>query len=153
MTMLAVAVILVASGAAIFADGSGRLLLARLDAVAPHYGSMTNPESLLFRDLFEVVVANFVIGLAIIMQPHIISKSLYLRSERDVNTYLVTAMVAGTVFTTVLLVGLYARLEPWRLICRPTGWWPPTSLRASPPACAPSSCSVYWRQGFRPSRG
>jgi len=72
---------------------------------------MTNPSSLLFRSFFEVVVANFVIGLAIIMQPHIISKSLYLRSERDVNTYLVTAMVAGTVFTAVLLVGLYARLE------------------------------------------
>ena len=58
-----------------------------------------------------MVVANFVIGLAIIMQPHIISKSLYLRSERDVNTYLVTAMAAGTVFTAVLLVGLYARLQ------------------------------------------
>ncbi len=110
MTMLAVAVILVASGAALFGDGlSG--FFGQLDAVAPHYGSMTNPQSLLFRDVFEVIVANFVIGLAIIMQPHIISKSLYLRSERDVNTYLVTAMVAGTVFTTVLLVGLYARIQ------------------------------------------
>ncbi len=110
MTMLAVAVILVTSGAAIFGDGLAGFF-ARLDAVAPHYGGMTNPDSLLFRDLFEVVLANFVIGLAIIMQPHIISKSLYLRSERDVNTYLATAMVAGTVFTAVLLVGLYARIE------------------------------------------
>jgi len=110
MTMLAVAVILVASGAAVFGDGLAGFF-GRLDAVAPHYGSMTNPDSLLFRDLFEVVVANFIIGLAIIMQPHIISKSLYLRSERDVNTYLVTAMAAGTVFTAVLLVGLYARLS------------------------------------------
>jgi SSS family solute:Na+ symporter/sodium/pantothenate symporter len=110
MTMLAVAVILLASGAAIFGDGLIGFF-DRLDAVAPHYGSMINPDSLLFRDLFEVVVANFIIGLAIIMQPHIISKSLYLRSERDVNTYLATAMVAGTVFTAVLLVGLYARIE------------------------------------------
>jgi len=110
ITMLAVAVILVASGAAIFGEGWAGFF-GRLDAVAPHYGSMTNPDSLLFRDIFEVVVANFIIGLAIIMQPHIISKSLYLRSERDVNTYLVTAMAAGTVFTAVLLVGLYARLE------------------------------------------
>jgi SSS family solute:Na+ symporter/sodium/pantothenate symporter len=110
MTMLAVAVILVASGVAVFANGLGGFF-GQLDAVAPFYGSVTNPTSLLFRDLFEVVVANFVIGLAIIMQPHIISKSLYLRSERDVNTYLVTAMVAGTIFTTVLLVGLYARLS------------------------------------------
>jgi len=110
MTMLAVAAILLASGAAVFGDGLAGFF-GRLDAVAPHYGSMTNPDSLLFRDLFEVVVANFIIGLAIIMQPHIISKSLYLRSERDVNTYLATAMVAGTVFTAVLLVGLYARIE------------------------------------------
>jgi SSS family solute:Na+ symporter/sodium/pantothenate symporter len=110
ITMLAVAVILVASGAAIFADGVAGFF-GKLDAVAPHFGSITNPDSLLFRDLFEVVVANFIIGLAIIMQPHIISKSLYLRSERDVNTYLVTAMVAGTVFTAVLLVGLYARID------------------------------------------
>ena len=110
ITMLAVAVILVASGAALFGDGVAGFF-GKLDAVAPHYGSITNPDSLLFRDLFEVVVANFIIGLAIIMQPHIISKSLYLRSERDVNTYLVTAMVAGTVFTAVLLVGLYARIN------------------------------------------
>lgn len=110
ITMLAVAGILVASGAAIFADGLGGFF-SKLDAVAPHYGSMTNPDSLLFRDVFEVVVANFIIGLAIIMQPHVISKSLYLRSERDVNTYLATAMIAGTVFTSVMLVGLYARLE------------------------------------------
>ena len=110
ITMLAVAVILVASGAAVFADGLGGFF-GQLDAVGPYYGSMINPDSLLFRSFFEVVVANFVIGLAIIMQPHIISKSLFLRSERDVNTYLVTAMVAGTVFTSVLLVGLYARLQ------------------------------------------
>ncbi len=110
MTMLAVAVLLVASGLEIFSGGLGAFF-GRLDAVAPFYGSVTNPTSLLFRDLFEVVVANFVIGVAIIMQPHIISKSLYLRTERDVNVYLVTAMVAGTVFTTVLLVGLYARVD------------------------------------------
>ena len=110
MTMLAVAVLLVASGLEIFSGGLGAFF-GRLDAVAPFYGSMTNPDSLLFRDLFEVVVANFAIGVAIIMQPHIISKSLYLRTERDVNVYLVTAMVAGAVFTTVLVVGLFARID------------------------------------------
>lgn len=110
MTMLAVAVLLVVSGIEVFSGGIGAFF-ERLDAVAPFYGSVTNPTSLLFRDFFEVVVANFVIGIAIIMQPHIISKSLYLRTERDVNVYLATAMAAGTVFTSVLLVGLYARLS------------------------------------------
>jgi SSS family solute:Na+ symporter/sodium/pantothenate symporter len=110
VTMLIVAVLLVGSGIEAFSGGLGAFF-ERLDAVAPHYGSMVNPDSLLFRDLFEVVAANFIIGLAIIMQPHIISKSLYLRSEKDVNTYLATAMVAGTIFTSVLVVGLFARLS------------------------------------------
>lgn len=110
VTMLAVAVLLVASGAELFTGGlSG--FIDRLEAVGPHFASATNPASLLFRDLFEVLIANFVIGVAIIMQPHIISKALYLRSERDVNRYLVTAVLAGTVFTSVMVVGLFARIE------------------------------------------
>ncbi len=109
LVMIAVAVALVASGAELFAGGFGAFL-ARLQAVGPHYAAMTNPDSLLFRDLFEVLGANFLIGLAIIMQPHIVSKALYLRSERDVNVYLVTAVLVGTLFTAVMLTGLYARL-------------------------------------------
>jgi len=108
--MVVVAVLLLASGAEFFAGGIGAFA-DRLAAVGPHYASATNPSSLLFRDLFEVLVANFIIGLAIIMQPHLMSKALYLRSERDVNRYLATAMVVGTVFTSVLLVGLFARLS------------------------------------------
>jgi len=108
--MVLVAVLLLASGAEFLAGGVGAFF-DRLAAVEPHYASVTNPSSLLFRDLFEVLVANFVIGLAIIMQPHLMSKALYLRSERDVNRYLATAMVVGTVFTSVLLVGLFARLS------------------------------------------
>jgi len=108
--MVVVAVLLLASGAEFFAGGVGAFV-DRLAAVGPHYASVTNPSSLLFRDMFEVFVANFTIGLAIIMQPHLMSKALYLRSERDVNRYLATAMVVGTVFTWVLLVGLFARLS------------------------------------------
>jgi SSS family solute:Na+ symporter/sodium/pantothenate symporter len=109
VVMIGVAIVLLVSGARFFAGGLGAFF-GRLDAVAPFYGSVTNPSSLLFRDLFEVVIANFVIGIAIIMQPHLISKSLYLRSEGDVRAYLATAVVVGTLFTGVLLVGLYARL-------------------------------------------
>jgi SSS family solute:Na+ symporter/sodium/pantothenate symporter len=108
--MVVVAMLLLASGAEFFAGGVGAFV-DRLAAVGPHYASVTNPSSLLFRDMFEVFVANFIIGLAIIMQPHLMSKALYLRSERDVNRYLATAMVVGTVFTWVLLVGLFARLS------------------------------------------
>ena len=107
--MIVVALMLLGSGWTFFSDGvSG--FFERLAAVGPHYASATNPDSLLFRSVFEVVVANVFIGVAIILQPHIMSKALYLRSEADVNKYLATAVVASSLFFSVLAVGLFARL-------------------------------------------
>jgi SSS family solute:Na+ symporter/sodium/pantothenate symporter len=109
MIMIAVAILFLTSGLEYFSDGIGGFF-TRLSEVAPHFGSATNPDSLLFRDWFEVFAANFLIGIAIILQPHIISKSLYLRTEADVNRYLATAMIVATLFFAVLLTGLFARL-------------------------------------------
>lgn len=110
VVMVLVALLLLSSGWPLLRDGLGAFV-ERLAAVGPHYASPTNPESLLFRSLFEVVVANFVIGVAIILQPHIMSKALYLRSEADVNRYLATAVVVASLFFAVLAVGLFARLR------------------------------------------
>lgn len=107
--MILVACILLGSGYSLFQDGIGQFF-ARLSAVGEHYGSFVNPESKLFRDLFEVIVCNFIIGIAIITQPHVISKALFLRTERDMNRYLATAIVVETLFFSLLFVGLYARL-------------------------------------------
>ncbi len=107
--MIVVAILFLASGIEFFSGGIGAFF-SRLADVAPHYGSAVNPDSLLFRDWFEVFAANFIIGIAIILQPHIISKSLYLRTEADVNRYLATAMIVATLFFAVLLTGLFARL-------------------------------------------
>ncbi|MBR9974343.1 MAG: sodium:solute symporter family protein [Bacteroidetes bacterium] len=107
--MIVVALIFLGSGAEYFRDGIGGFF-ARLDAVSPAYGAAVNPDSLLFRDWFETFAANFIIGVAIILQPHIISKALYLRTERDVNRYLVTAIVVSYLFFAVLVTGLFARL-------------------------------------------
>lgn len=108
LIMVVVTLILIGSALPTFTDGS---FFARLAEVGPHYAATTNPDSILFRDYFEVVFCNFLIGLAIIMQPHIMSKALYLRTERDVSVYLTTAVVVGTLFTSVMLLGLVARLE------------------------------------------
>ena len=107
--MLIVAFILIGSGAEYFAGGFDGFL-DRLRAIDPVLAQPTNPESLLFRDWFEVVAANFIIGIAIVTQPHVMSKALYLKSERDVNKYLATGFVVLAVFFAVLIVGLYARL-------------------------------------------
>jgi len=106
VVMLAVAVLLIAVGLPRVLDGS---LVAGLRAADPALLGVTNPGSPWFRNLFEVFVCNFVVGAALVCQPHIVSKALFLRDDRQVKTYLATAVVAGTVFLGVLVVGLYAR--------------------------------------------
>lgn len=85
-------------------------LFTKLKEIDPNLVSIVNPKSQLFRDLFEVFVANFLVGIAIICQPHIISKALYLKSERDLNKYLTTVVIVGSLFFLVLFTGLYARV-------------------------------------------
>ena len=106
VVMLVVALLLIGKGLPALLDGG---LFADLRAVDPNLVAVTNPASLYFRNLFEVFVCNFVVGLALVCQPHIVSKALYLKDDRQVRTYLATAVVAGMVFLAVLLVGLYAR--------------------------------------------
>ena len=107
--MIVVGVMLLGSGAEYFADGIGGFL-DRLAAIDPVLAQPTNPESLLFRDWFEVALCNFLIGIAIINQPHVMSKALYLEDESDVNAYLTTGILVLVLFFAVILVGLYARL-------------------------------------------
>jgi len=104
--MLGVAGVLIFSGIDLLGDG----FLERLSTVAPHYGEATNPQSLLFRNLFEVFGVNLVVGFALALQPHFIVKSLYVETDRDVNHYLAVAIGAGVIFNLVLLCGLYARV-------------------------------------------
>lgn len=106
---IAFAILLIASGISLFSNGLGGFI-EKLNAVGPDYGNITNPSSLLFRNYFEVIICNFLIGVAIITQPHVISKVLFLRSEKDVNKYLLTAFIVLFLFFAVLITGLYARL-------------------------------------------
>ena len=107
--MLLVALILIGAGAPLLFQGEG--LLARLRAIDPLLALPVNPSSLYFRNAFETFLCNFVVGLAIVCQPHILSKALYLREDGQVRRYLATAIGCGLVFTSVLLVGLWARIS------------------------------------------
>lgn len=108
--MLVVAVALITSGFEHFGDGvSG--FLDKLRAIDPNLAAATNPKSFLFRDFFEIIVCQLVIGVAIVCQPHIITKSLFLRSDKDVNRYILVSVVVSTIFFAVVIVGLYARIR------------------------------------------
>ncbi|HAA10886.1 MAG TPA: sodium:solute symporter [Cytophagales bacterium] len=108
--MAIVAVILLTSGYEHFSDGvSG--FFAKLEGIDPLLASSTNPESFLFRDYFEIIFCQAVIGIAIVCQPHIITKSLLLKSDRDVNRYLGVGIGVLVLFFLVVFAGLFARLQ------------------------------------------
>ncbi|TDG15528.1 sodium:solute symporter family protein [Seongchinamella unica] len=86
-------------------------VLGSLTAVGREYASAFNRDSSLYFDFFSVFVSGFVITFALMLQPHILTKVLYLRSEKDINKFIGTTVVVGSLFTLMLMIGFYARLS------------------------------------------
>ncbi|MUP44579.1 sodium:solute symporter [Gramella sp. BOM4] len=107
--MFIVAIILLASGSEYFSNGIDGFV-SLLNEIDPNLTKPTNEASFLFRDYFEIIVCQIIIGIAIVCQPHIITKTLFLKSEKSVNQYLTVAIVCMIFFFLVVIVGLYARI-------------------------------------------
>lgn len=108
--MIVVAFILLTSGFEHFSNGIAGFL-AKLKAIDPSLAQGTNPASPMFRDYFEIIFCQVVVGIAIVCQPHIITKSLLLKNDNQVNTYLIVGVIVEFLFFLVVFAGLYARLE------------------------------------------
>ncbi|MBK6904393.1 MAG: sodium:solute symporter [Saprospirales bacterium] len=108
--MIVVAFVLLGSGYEHFSKGVDGFL-DRLSAIDPALVKAVNPGSLLFRDFFEIVICSFVVGVAIVCQPHIITRSLLLKNDSEVNRYLATGILVEMLFFSVVFTGLYARLQ------------------------------------------
>ncbi|HQI39742.1 MAG: sodium:solute symporter [Ignavibacteriales bacterium UTCHB2] len=108
--MIVVAFILLGSGYKHFSDGIHGFL-DKLAAIDPKLTQITNESSFLFRDYFEIIFAQIVIGVAIVCQPHIITKSLLLKTDKDVNKYLISGILVQMLFFLVVITGLYARID------------------------------------------
>jgi len=108
--MVIVAFILLGSGYEHFSNGVTGFV-DKLNAIDPKLTQVTNDSSFLFRDYFEILVAPFIVGIAIVCQPHILTKSLLLKDEDDVNRYLVVGVVVQFLFFLVVIAGLYARIS------------------------------------------
>jgi sodium/pantothenate symporter len=106
---LSVAIILLTSGHEHFAGGV-QSFLAKLSAVSPQLSEPFNSSSPLYRDFFEVIIAQIIVGVAIVCQPHILTRSLFLKNDKDVNKFLVVAIIVQAIFFLVVFSGLYARL-------------------------------------------
>ncbi len=107
--MAVIAAVIVASGLPLLAGGVGGFLetIAATDA---NLTTVVNPASPLFGSVFSVWVCGFVIGFAVVCQPHILTKALYVDSDRSVRRYLAVCIAVSLVFSALLLVGLYAHV-------------------------------------------
>ncbi len=108
--MLVVAFILLGSGAEAFRDGIDGFM-GRLTAIDPKLTGLTNDSSFLFRDYAEIFLAQFIVGIAIVCQPHILTKSLLLKDDASVNRYLTVGIIVQFLFFLVVFAGFYARMQ------------------------------------------
>jgi len=99
---------------ALFVFGHGMTTIdggvfANLEHMGSDYLAAFNPSSNLYFDFFSTFGSGFIITFALMMQPHILTKTLYLKGESDVNRFLATALIAGFIFTLMLFIGFFAR--------------------------------------------
>lgn len=107
--MLVVAVAIFTSGLHLFGDGIGPFF-DRLAAQDPNLTSVVNPASSLFGSSWEVFVCGFIVSFGLVCQPHILTKALYLKDDKDLRRYLWVAAIVGAAFASILIAGLYARV-------------------------------------------
>ena len=106
--MTIVAAIIVAEGLPLLFSGE---VLSTLSAINPNLSLHINPESAFFNSYFSVYLSGFVIGFALMTQPHILIKALYVKTDADVKKYLWVCVGVSLIFSALLLVGLYAHLK------------------------------------------
>ncbi|NUN15690.1 MAG: hypothetical protein HUU55_18855 [Myxococcales bacterium] len=107
--------LMVLTSIAIIISGLGLLggdAETKLLAQDPNLLELINPRSSLFGSFFAVYVSGFVIGFALVCQPHVLTKALYVKTGREVAQFLAVTIVVSLVFSGLLLVGLYAHLAP-----------------------------------------
>jgi SSS family solute:Na+ symporter/sodium/pantothenate symporter len=84
---------------------------AQLRAIDPDLVQPVNPSSSLFGSWFSVYASGFIIGFALMCQPHIMAMSLYVEDARQMKKTVTIAIVLSVLFATVLLGGIWARLS------------------------------------------
>ncbi|MFK8052179.1 MAG: hypothetical protein AB8F65_04350 [Woeseiaceae bacterium] len=94
-----------------------------LRASDPYLLSPVKPDARLFGDVFTIYVAGFVIGAVLACQPHVLTKALYVKSDRDVRRYLWVFAFVFTLFALLVSVGFVSHLiiDPVELMDSTTG--------------------------------
>ncbi len=107
--MIGVSLLIVGSGTYLmWTDGPA--LWDSIRAASPHLLSGINPEGKLFNNFFSIYIAGFCIGAALVCQPHILTKALYVKTDKAVRQYIGVFTIVYFLFTLLLLTGFWAHL-------------------------------------------
>ncbi|MEM1173996.1 MAG: hypothetical protein AAGI27_04220 [Pseudomonadota bacterium] len=82
-----------------------------LRAIDPGLVAVVNRDGALFNDVFSIYIAGFAIGAIVVCQPHILTKALYVKDDRDVKIYLIVFAVVFTLFQLLGTVGFMAHFS------------------------------------------
>ena len=98
-------------------------VIERLRTIDPNLVKAVNTDGNLFNDIFSIYIAGFFVGAVLVCQPHILTKALYVSSDRDVRNYLLIFTVVFTLFFLLGTAGFFAHLvvPPEALIDPGTG--------------------------------
>ena len=107
--MIVVTLLVLASGLWLAFDQPGSLVDALRDA-DPNLVAAVNTSGSLFNDVFSIYVAGFIVGAIVVCQPHILTKALYVKDDRDVKRYLLVFAVIFMLFQLLGSVGFFAHL-------------------------------------------
>jgi len=89
----------------------------------PNLLKLINPEGKLFNDFFSTYIAGFFIGAALVCQPHILTKALYVKTNKDVRNYIIVVGIVLLLFLLLVSAGFFAHVvvDPAQLIDPSTG--------------------------------
>jgi len=98
--------------------GSGLVLMwntpdfwGSISSIDQNLTALTNPASNLYNSIYSVYISGFLIGAALVCQPHILTKALYVKDDKAVTQYLIVFMIVYFLFTLLLLAGFWALIE------------------------------------------
>jgi sodium/pantothenate symporter len=83
----------------------------QLTGVSEYYLAPVNPESKFYKDYFSVYFSGVMIGAALVCQPHILTKALYVKSDAVVKRYIIIFSVVFLLFTLLLSAGFWTHLK------------------------------------------
>jgi len=113
--MIGITLIIVWSGIQLMTGGD---FFQKINQLNPNLTAWVNPESKLFNSWFSIYVSGFCIGAALVCQPHILTKALYVKTDKAVRNYILIFAGVYFLFTLLLLAGFWAQLtvQPEQLI-------------------------------------